>query len=45
MKDEHDSLSVTFPGLVVGIAYFAHNAYRDVVANAEVVMSCSGCHC
>lgn len=37
MKDNHDKFSVVFATLVTGVAVFAHNAYRDVVAIGEIV--------
>lgn len=37
MKDEHDKFSVVFATLVTGVALFAHNAYRDVVAIGETI--------
>ncbi|KAI0072377.1 NAD-P-binding protein [Panus rudis PR-1116 ss-1] len=36
MKDEHDKFSFQFAALVSGVALFAHNAYRDVVAIGEL---------
>lgn len=39
MKDEHDKFSTIFAGLVTGVAVFAHNAYKDVVAIGELVRS------
>ncbi|KZT67621.1 hypothetical protein DAEQUDRAFT_657768, partial [Daedalea quercina L-15889] len=39
MKDEHDQFSIIFSALVSGIDLFAHNAYKDVVAIAEVIKS------
>ncbi|CDO70901.1 hypothetical protein BN946_scf184829.g9 [Trametes cinnabarina] len=39
MKDEHDKFSVQFSVLVSGVAVFAHNAYKDVVAIGETVRS------
>ena len=32
MTDEHDKFSLEFAVLVTGVAVFAHNAYKDVVA-------------
>lgn len=32
MTDEHDKFSLEFSVLVTGVAVFAHNAYKDVVA-------------
>ncbi|THH28436.1 hypothetical protein EUX98_g5748 [Antrodiella citrinella] len=37
MKDEHDHFSARFAALVSGVAIFAHNSYKDVVAIADVV--------
>ncbi|KAI0638994.1 NAD-P-binding protein [Trametes polyzona] len=37
MKDEHDKFSVQFTVLVSGVALFAHNAYKDVVAIGNTV--------
>lgn len=37
MKDEHDKFSVQFTVLVSGVALFAHNAYKDVVAIGQTV--------
>ncbi|KAI0374569.1 NAD-P-binding protein [Pilatotrama ljubarskyi] len=37
MKDEHDKFSIQFAVLVSGVALFAHNAYKDVVAIGEKV--------
>jgi NAD(P)-dependent dehydrogenase (short-subunit alcohol dehydrogenase family) len=37
MKDEHDRFDPVFKGLVTGVALFAHNAYKDVVAIGEVI--------
>lgn len=37
MKDEQDKFSLQFKLLVTGVALFAHGAYKDVVAIAEVV--------
>ncbi|KAI0651461.1 NAD-P-binding protein [Trametes meyenii] len=39
MKDEHDKFSVQFAVLVSGVALFAHNAYKDVVAIGQTVRS------
>ncbi|KAI8983383.1 NAD-P-binding protein [Trametes punicea] len=39
MKDEHDKFSTRFTVLVSGVAVFAHNAYKDVVAIGETVRS------
>jgi putative NADH-flavin reductase len=37
MKDEHDRFSVIFKTFVTGVAVFAHQAYKDVVAIGELV--------
>ncbi|TFY70106.1 hypothetical protein EVJ58_g44 [Rhodofomes roseus] len=37
MKDEHDRFSIVFAALVSGVALFARNAYKDVVAVGEVI--------
>lgn len=37
MKDEHDKFSLEFSVLVGGVAIFAHNAYKDVVAIGETI--------
>ena len=37
MKDEHDQFSLTMATLVTGIATFAHNAYKDVVAIGQTI--------
>lgn len=37
MKDEHDKFSIQFTVLVSGVALFAHNAYKDVVAIGQTV--------
>ncbi|CAL1696635.1 unnamed protein product [Somion occarium] len=36
IHDEHDKFSVQFKALVAGVAIFAHNAYKDVVAIGEL---------
>ncbi|KAI0090017.1 NAD-P-binding protein [Irpex rosettiformis] len=37
IKDEHDKFSAVFMTLVTGVAVFAHNAYKDVVAIGETI--------
>ncbi|KAI0757391.1 NAD-P-binding protein [Daedaleopsis nitida] len=37
MKDPHDKFSPVFKVLVSGVAVFAHNAYKDVVAIGETI--------
>lgn len=37
IKDEHDKFSASFKALVTGVAVFANNAYKDVVAIGEVI--------
>lgn len=37
IKDEHDKFSARFSALVSGVAVFAYNAYKDVVAIGEVI--------
>ncbi|KAH9846611.1 NAD-P-binding protein [Lenzites betulinus] len=37
MKDENDKFSLQFTVLVGGVALFAHNAYKDVVAIGQTV--------
>lgn len=37
IKDEHDKFSLQFAVLVSGVAIFAHNAYKDVVAIGNVI--------
>ena len=37
MKDEHDKFSLRFATLVAGVALFARNAYKDVVAIGETL--------
>ncbi|KAI0932693.1 hypothetical protein AcW1_000258 [Taiwanofungus camphoratus] len=42
MKDEHDRFSLQFSFLVSGVALFAYNAYKDVVAIGEVIRAQGG---
>ncbi|THH01538.1 hypothetical protein EW026_g1213 [Hermanssonia centrifuga] len=37
IKDDHDKHSIVFAALVSGVAIFAHNAYKDVVAIGELI--------
>ena len=37
IEDEHDKFSAVFKTLVTGVAVFAHNAYKDVVAIGETI--------
>lgn len=39
MKDENDKFSLQFAVLVSGVAVFAHNAYKDVVAIGNTIRS------
>ncbi|KAH9891094.1 NAD-P-binding protein [Cubamyces lactineus] len=41
MKDENDKFSIQFSVLVSGVAIFAHNAYKDVVAIGRTVRAAS----